>query len=75
MAKWITNWPNREKWGTCSAAMAAQVSAEGRCQVMLIEALDRIPLVRRHILQTPDFARTLAQRAPAVAVAKKYALR
>lgn len=68
MSKWITNWPHGGKWGSCSAAMAAQIAVEGRCQVMLIA--DAVPITR-YILRTPPWAQTLKQRSPAVAMALK----
>jgi hypothetical protein len=48
--------------------MAAQIAADeqGGCQVLLVP--DRTPL-SRHILITPVWAQTLAQRSPAVALA------
>lgn len=66
MERWITNWPRGKKWGGCTAALAAQIAVEGRCQVMLVA--DSVRLTR-HILHTPAWAQPLAQRHPAVAMA------
>lgn len=66
MAKWISNWPDGGKWGSCSPAMAAQIAAEGRCQVLLVS--DDVPITR-FILGTPAWAQTLSQRHRAVALA------
>lgn len=49
MARWITNWPHGRKWGSCSAAMAAQIAADplSRCQVALVDGARKLS---RHIL-------------------------
>jgi hypothetical protein len=72
MARWITDWPHGRKWGSCSAAMAAQIAADGRRRVALVETTHPLS---RHILAMPAFAQSLCQRAPAVAMARRLALR
>lgn len=68
MPKWITNWPAGGKWGTCHAALAAQIAAEGKYQVRLV-ADDFV--ATRYLLQIPVWAQTFAQRHPAVALARR----
>ena len=69
MARWITNWPGGEgrggsKWASCTAALAAQIVAEGRqggCQVKLVKNTIRLS---RHVLLTPEWARPRVLGAP-----------
>jgi len=68
MSKWITNWPKGERWSVCEPSLAAQIVAEARYRVCLVDDQQR---VSRLILRTPAWAQTLAQRAPAVALARR----
>lgn len=54
----------------CSASLAAEIAAEGRCELRMVAGRQKIT---RIILATPRWAQTLRERHRAVDVALKLA--